>query len=693
MTRLPQIAGLAATLMLALTGRAEAQMPCPAEPMVEATLIADHETVMPGQTFSAGLRLVMPEGWHTYWRNPGDSGEATQIVWDLPDSVSAGEFTWPAPEVFPFGPLANYGYAWDVVLPVELTVSDNARPGPLPISGEARWLVCEEICVPECAQVSAFLEVGEEAVPDRRGAGLISRALEQAPRSDETIEAAIERAGDEVIVTVSGLDPAEIRNAGYFPYSPMVLDHAAEQTVTTEAGGLAIRTAASGRGNGNESGEGIIAFETREDGRWVHRAVEIDPRRGQLFEVEGVVASAAAPVSVGGLAWALVLALLGGLILNLMPCVFPVLSIKALGFVQRAHGHEAELRRHGLVFLAGVLTAFVGLALVLAFVKAAGGTVGWGFQLQSPLIVAILALVMLAIGLNLLGVFEVGTSLMGLGGKWADAEGDAGAFMTGLLAVVVAAPCIGPFAAGALGLALAQPGYFIVAVSAAMGLGLALPYLILSFFPSLLRFLPKPGAWMVRFKQFLAFPMMGAAVWLVWVLSFQAGSAGVLFVLIAALSLGFILWALKSSGALGKVAAVIGALALAGSLVAVSQADAPSIEQRAEAWSPARVAELRAEGRPIFVEFTAAWCVSCQVNKQVTLNSSAVREAFERTGVVELVADWTNHDDSIAREIRSHGAAGVPLYVVYPADGGEPVVLPPVITSDMIVEALESAAG
>lgn len=691
MTRLPQIAGLAATVMLALTGQAEAQMPCPAEPMVEASLIADHEAVVPGQTFTAGLRLVMPEGWHTYWRNPGDSGEATQIVWELPDTVSAGEFTWPAPEVFPFGPLANYGYAWDVVLPVELTVSENARPGPLPISGEARWLVCEEICVPECAQVSAFIEVGDEAVLDRRGAGLISRALEQAPQADEAVDAAIERAGDEVIITVTGLDPAEIRNAGYFPYSPMVLDHAAEQTVTTETGGLAIRTAASGRGTGNESGEGIIAFETRVDGRWVHRAVEIDPRRGQLFEVAGVAAPA--PVSVGGLAWALVLALLGGLILNLMPCVFPVLSIKALGFVQRAHGHEAELRRHGLVFLAGVMTAFVGLALVLAFVKAAGGTVGWGFQLQSPLIVAILALVMLAIGLNLLGVFEVGTSLMGLGGKWADAEGDAGAFMTGLLAVVVAAPCIGPFAAGALGLALAQPGYFIVAVSAAMGLGLALPYLILSFFPSLLRFLPKPGAWMVRFKQFLAFPMMGAAVWLVWVLSFQAGSAGVLFVLIAALSLGFIVWALKSPGLFGKVAAVAGALALAASLTAVSQAAAPSIEQRAEAWSPARVAELRAEGTPIFVEFTAAWCVSCQVNKQVTLNSGAVREAFDRTGVVELVADWTNHDDTIAREIRSHGAAGVPLYVVYPANGGEPVVLPPVITSDMIVEALESAAG
>ncbi|MEN0652772.1 MULTISPECIES: protein-disulfide reductase DsbD family protein [Hyphobacterium] len=691
MTRLPEIAGLAAGLLLAFTGRAEAQMPCPADPMVEASLIADHQSVVPGQTFTAGLRLVMPEGWHTYWRNPGDSGEATQIVWDLPESVSAGAFTWPAPEVFPFGPLANYGYAWDVVLPVELTVAEDARPGPLLISGEARWLVCEDICVPECAQVSAFLEIGDEAAPDRRGAGLIARALEQSPQADETVEAALERAGDEVIVTLTGLDTDAIRNARYFPYSAMVLDHAAAQTVSTEAGGIAIRTAVSGRGTGNENGEGIIAFETRVDGRWVQRAVEIDPRRGQLFEVEGVVA--AAPVSLGGLAWSLVLAVLGGLILNLMPCVFPVLSIKALGFVQRAHGHEAELRRHGLIFLAGVLSAFVGLALVLAFVKAAGGTVGWGFQLQSPLIVAILALVMLAIGLNLLGVFEIGTSLQGLGGKWASAEGDAGAFMTGLLAVVVAAPCIGPFAAGALGLALAQPGYFIVAVSAAMGLGLALPYLILSFFPSLLRFLPKPGAWMIRFKQFLAFPMMGAAVWLVWVLSFQAGSAGVLFVLIAALSFGFIVWALKESGVLGKVAAVFGALALIGSLAAVTQADVPSIEQRAQAWSPARVAELRAEGTPIFVEFTAAWCVSCQVNKQVTLNSGAVRQAFERTGVVELVADWTNHDDAIAREIRSHGAAGVPLYVVYPADGGEPVVLPPVISPDMIVEALETAAG
>ena len=693
MTSLARIAGLLLGLSF-VPGIAAAQMPCPAEPMVEATLIADHTTVRPGDTFNAGLRLVMPDGWHTYWRNPGDSGEATQIEWALPDGVTAGEIVWPAPEVFPFGPLANYGYAWDVVLPVELTVSDDVRPGPLPIRATARWLVCEEICVPECAEVSLFLETGDTAEPDRRGAGLITRALEQSPQHNDAIDTALDIAGDTALLTIAGLDGETVRALRYFPYSAFVLDHAADQRVQIDGNQISIQTPVSGRNNTDPDGDGVLAFETRVDGRWVRRSIEIEPRTGQLFEVAGVVMPAhAAPISLGGMAWALFLALIGGLILNLMPCVFPVLSIKALGFVQRAHGHEGELRRHGLVFLAGVLTAFVGLALVLAMVKAAGGTVGWGFQLQSPLIVAILALVMLAIGLNLLGVFEVGTSLQGLGGKWADAEGDAGAFLTGLLAVVVAAPCIGPFAAGALGLALAQPGYFIVAVSAAMGLGLALPYLILSFFPSLLRFLPKPGAWMVRFKQFLAFPMMAAAIWLVWVLSFQAGPAGVLFVLIAGLSFAFIVWALRGAGWTGRIAAAVGALALIASLAAVTQAHAPSAEATAESWSPERVAELRAEGQPVFVEFTAAWCVSCQVNKQVTLNSRSVREAFDRTGTVELVADWTNHDDTIARAIRGHGAAGVPLYVVYPADGGEPIVLPPVISPVMLVDALEAAAG
>ncbi|MAL09883.1 MAG: hypothetical protein CMF74_09485 [Maricaulis sp.] len=693
MTFLTRLAGLVAGLIVSMPGVAAAQMACPADPLVEASLVADHETVVPGETFRAGLRLVMPEGWHTYWRNAGDSGEATRIEWELPDGVTAGEIEWPAPEVFPFGPLANYGYAWDVLLPVSFDVSPDVRRGPLPISATAYWLVCEEICIPECGEVSVFLEAGPEAIPDRRGAGLIARALEQTPQPVDGLETAIERAGETLLLTVSGLDPESVRNLGYFPYSAMVVDHAAEQTVSTEEGGLAVLTRVAGRGPGNTSGEGILAYETRVDGRWVRRATEINPRPGQLFAVANVALPSAEPISFTGMIWALFLALIGGLILNLMPCVFPVLSIKALGFVERAHGHEAELRRHGLVFLAGVLTAFVGLALVLAAAKAAGGSVGWGFQLQSPLIVALLALVMLAIGLNLLGVFEVGTSIQGLGGRWANAEGDAGAFATGLLAVVVAAPCIGPFAAGALGLALAQPGYFIVAVSAAMGLGLALPYLILSFFPSLLRYLPRPGAWMIRFKQFLAFPMMGAAIWLVWVLSFQAGSAGVLFVLTAGLAMGFVIWALQSGGWTGRIAAALGALVLAGSLVAVAQANAPSAASSAESWSPERVAELRTEGRPIFVEFTAAWCVSCQVNKQVTLNSQAVRDAFERTGTVELVADWTNHDDTIARAIRGHGAAGVPLYVIYPADGGDAVVLPPVITSGMLVEALEAAAG
>jgi len=319
--------------------------------------------------------------------------------------------------------------------------------------------------------------------------------------------------------------------------------------------------------------------------------------------------------------------------------------------------------------------------------KAIGDPIGWGFQLQNPVAVSVLALVMFAIGLNLVGLFEVGTSLQGAGGKWADMGGDAGAFMTGLLAVVVAAPCIGPFAAGALGLAFSQPGILLVLVSLMLGIGLALPYLILSFYPALLKWLPKPGPWMVRFKQFLAFPMFGAAVWLVWVLSIQGGSQGLIMLLAAFVALGFVIWALKFPVLLGRIGAAAGSILLVVALVGISRGQA-SAEYAGEPWSQDRVDMLVAEGRPVFIDFTAAWCVSCQFNKQMTLASPRVAEAFEDNDVVVLIADWTNRDDRIAEAIRGYGAAGIPLYVYYAPGASEPVILPPLLSVDLVVDTV-----
>lgn len=665
--------------------------------MVTAALVSDHDTVTPGQSFYVGLQLEIPDGWHTYWRNSGDSGEPTRIDWTLPAGFAAGDIIWPAPDTFPFGPLTNYGYAYEVVHPVEITASADAAPGFHTLYASVTWLVCEEICIPESAELEAYITVGPAAETNRIGTALINRALDQSPQAATGISAGISEDQFGFLLTLQGElpDGDSIRDAYFYPFDGDLLNHSAEQEFVATADGLAFRLSPATSRSSIQSSAGALTFDARIDGRWIRQAIEIAPAPGQtLFRPDetAFVSTTPVPFVLGTFLLSLVLAFLGGLILNLMPCVFPVLSIKALGFVERAHSEPGVLKRHGLVFLVGVLTTFVGLAVMLVALKALGQPIGWGFQLQSPIMVSLLALLFAGIGLNLLGAFEIGTSLQSVGGKWANLDGDAGAFMTGLLAVVVAAPCIGPFAAGALSIALVQPAPVMIAVSAMMGLGLAAPYVALSFFPALLRYLPKPGVWMDRFKQFLAFPMFGAAVWLVWVASIQTGSAGLLWLLGAILLLGFLVWTLRIDGRLARLTTFTAAALIAFAVYSVSQSTRTT-DLTAEAWSPQRVAALRAENRAIFIDFTAAWCVTCQFNKQTTLANSRVQQAFEDHNVEFLVADWTNRDDTIANAIRGYGAAGVPLYVVYPADGGEAVILPAILSNDLVIEALENAAG
>lgn len=659
--------------------------------MVDARLVADHVTVEPGTTFFAGLHMQIEPGWHTYWRNPGDSGEPTEIDWDLPEGVTAGEIIWPAPTAYTFGHLMNYGYGGEVVLVVPITVADSFDERFLPLRASASWLVCEEVCIPESAELDLFLSVNESSAADNAGSALIEAALDRVPEESD-LSAGMARRSQSLLLTVA--DPAsgaDVRNPAFFPYSDTVINHAADQRAYLGPGGIALKLepAQESRSGLTWAPRGVLTFEARTEAGWQTRAIVITPEPGrQVIEVPSdAFMGAAVPVTISGLAVTLVLSLLGGLVLNLMPCVFPVLSIKALGFVERAHSAPGELRRHGLLFLCGVLTTFLALAGILLLFKAIGDPIGWGFQLQNPVAVSVLALVMFAIGLNLVGLFEVGTSLQGAGGKWADMGGDAGAFMTGLLAVVVAAPCIGPFAAGALGLAFSQPGIVLVLVSLMLGIGLALPYLILSFYPALLKWLPKPGPWMVRFKQFLAFPMFGAAVWLVWVLSIQGGSQGLIMLLAAFVALGFVIWALKFPVLLGRIGAAAGSILLVVALVGISRGQA-SAEYAGEPWSQDRVDMLVAEGRPVFIDFTAAWCVSCQFNKQMTLASPRVAEAFEDNDVVVLIADWTNRDDRIAEAIRGYGAAGIPLYVYYAPGASEPVILPPLLSVDLVVDTV-----
>ena len=392
---------------------------------------------------------------------------------------------------------------------------------------------------------------------------------------------------------------------------------------------------------------------------------------------------------------AIIGALIGGLILNLMPCVFPVISIKALSIAKSAHGERAAIKREAWLYTAGVIATFLLLTLILLGLKAGGSEIGWGFQLQSPKVVAFLALLLFVIGLNLLGTFEFGSGLQNTGASLTQKSGAAGSFFTGALAVIVATPCTAPMMAGAVGYALAAPAIVTLAVFMALAIGFALPFLLIAYVPGLLAKLPKPGPWMARFKEILAFPMFAAAIWLVWVLSLQAGEDGVLAVLSAMLAAALAIWLLKRSTGFAKalgILSILAAIALPLTLSANTNVKADAAAKLdAQVWSQARVDALIAEGRPVFVDFTAAWCVTCKVNEKTVLYKAKTQKLFEETNTAFLVADWTNKDDVIAAELAKYGRAGVPLYLVYSPQSQNsvsPAILPQILTYNVIKDAL-----
>ena len=670
------------------------------EAIIEAELVSDVAQARPGEDFHIGVHQIMPEGWHTYWRNPGDNGLPIEIDWTAPDGVEIGEIAWPAPIELPLtDDIMDYGYKEEVTLPMPVRLDAGYEGDSLTLIADATWLVCEDICIPEERRLELTLAVGDEAIRDEAGYWYIRAALDTVPMPDPAIAAELGQVSDQIVLALSGGDfdqPEDaVRELVFYPFKAGLIRHASSQERRTVDGRtvLVIGSGYAADERVQSSRGGVLSYEVNEGGRWQSRMVEIEPALlVDDMTLDDTVADVTMPVNYIVI---LLLALGGGLILNLMPCVFPILSIKVLKFVQVAHADAGKVREQGLFFLAGVLASFVGLAAILVGLREFGLPVGWGFQLQLPVVVAALAVLLFAIGLNLLGVFEVGTRLMGLGSGLADTPGARGAFFTGVLAVVVAAPCVGPLAAGALGLALTQPAFVVILVSAAMGLGLALPFVALCFAPGLLKLMPKPGAWMVTFRQFLAFPMFASALWLVWVLSIQSGSSGVLLVGGALVALSFGVWALGQSGPVWKA---IGSLGLIAALVSTGwvarlpdTASTASVSVTEETWSPARVAELRAEGRAVFVDVTAAWCVTCQVNKVRVLNQADVQAAFDTYDVAFLRADWTNRNETIAQLIRDHGQAGVPLYLLYPVGGGQAQVLPTVLTRDGVIAALDRA--
>jgi len=704
---MPRIGGILVAMLLAaaalgFTAPASAQVTA-SSPHAEGTILLERSAATPGDTFLGALRLKMADGWHVYWINPGDSGLPPTATWASSPEVTAGEFKFPTPHAIPLATLMNYGYEDEVILPFEVKIAPEAAIGSrLTLGAKFEYLICADICIPEDVTLSISLPVAATPSADAAASSEIAETLPTIPVA-LTGQAVVERSGDTLRIGVVddslASAVASAKWIRFFPYGADIL-HAAPQAVRTGLDGVSVELKANTMfaKPGEQDLGGIIGIETA-DGKlrgWEARATPgIVPASVGTVAFAAAAAAAETPaLPIDQLLVVLGFAFLGGLVLNLMPCVLPVLTIKAASLVNHAHNPK-EARAHGVAYLAGVVVCFAAIGAILVALKAAGDTsAGLGFQLQYSWVVALFALVMFAVGLNMLGVFEMGASLMNVGGGLADRGGTSGAFFTGLLAAFVGAPCVGPFMAGAVGAAMVQPAPIVMLLFVTMGLGLAAPFLILSFTPALAKVLPKPGKWMITFKQVLAFPMFATALWLLWVLAAQAGTDGVMLALAGAIVLAFGIWLGGKIGAkaVGRVAA--GLVIVGGFMLAPIAMNLPRAEAKvaAQDWSVEQVTQLQSEGRVIFVDFTAKWCVTCQVNKGA-MYDPAVQQTFADLEVVFLEADWTNKDSVIAEELKRHGAGGVPLYLVYPAGGGPPKKFDGLLTPAMIQQAVREAAG
>ncbi len=669
------------------------------EKHVEAELIAATDAIVPGQPLIVGLRLKHANEWHTYWQVPGDSGLPTQIKWQLPAGFNASAIAWPHPKRLPVGPLMNFGYEGETLLLTTLQVPADLPVGtPVTLNAKALWLECNDVCIPGDAQVKLTLPVKPQATPSSTAA-LFKATQARVPGSALTATASID--ANRIRLALAPPAGKTLDRFEFFPLEEGRIEAAAPQILKSEGGQSVIYlTAAKPIAADFKALKGVVvanggpAFANG----WTH--VVQAPLSTASGAAAGATGAAGGSGSSMSLWAALGTALLGGLILNLMPCVFPVLSLKLIGLAQH-RTHSGPMAAHGVAFAVGVVLSFVLLAALLIGLQQAGSALGWGFQLQTPWVVAALTVLFFAIGLNLLGVFEMtmGTGVANLraADNLASKSDWRGSFGTGVLAVIVASPCTAPFMGAALGYAITQPAVIALSVFAALGVGMAAPYVLLTLFPSLLAKLPRPGRWMEMFKQFMAFPMFATCVWLLWVLAQQVDAGGIALALGVLVAVGFTLWALGLSQRGARVfrwVAVGGGMlaALTFAPIATSEALAPGTRSTADAgwieYSPEKLAQLRGEGKAVFVDFTAAWCVTCQLNKRMALRTDGVKSRFASANVVLMRADWTNRDEKITQALAQFGRNGVPLYVVYDRKG-EASVLPELLTEGIVLTALD----
>lgn len=650
---------------------------------VAVRLVPERLSAAPGETVTVAVEQKIAPGWHTYWSNPGEAGFATAVRWSLPQGWKAGPIQWPFPKREPVGPLMDYGYEGTVWLLVDLTVPKTAAIGSkAEISAHVLWLACREVCVPEEATVQTTLFVDTAGAADD---GLVADHFTWAHDSipaESPWPVAYARTPDRLKLFVAApvlTGVSQPRDAHFFPARAGLIVDSAPQKLVFVPGGFVVEMVPNPDFKAGKALDGVLVLHSP-DKAYKSLAVSAHP---------GDVPGAGPGL---GLPLALIFAFLGGLILNVMPCVLPVLAMKALSIAKQSQTGYAAARAQALAYCLGAILSFVLLGLILAALRAGGDAVGWGFQLQQPPVVAGLGLLLLAVGLNLSGVFEVGT--IGVGDRLTHKAGLAGAFFTGVLAVAVAAPCTAPLMAPAIGFGLTQAPAVTIGVFAALGCGFVLPFFAIGLMPRLHALLPKPGVWMVTLKHWLAVPMYAAAAWLIWVLSRQIDRGQVLLALAGFAATGAGLWLYgrtrRTEGGRRHLATALSVVAVLAAVAtaATLRPAAPVRETSAERYTPDRLADLRRQNRPVFVDVNAAWCISCIVNEQAAIDRPAVRRAFAEKGIVLLKADWTRRDPEITLLLESHYRSGVPLYLYYPKGSGEPKILPQILTEAVVLKAI-----
>ena len=628
-------------------------------------IISESYSAQEGDTLLIGLNFKLEPGWHTYWKNPGDAGGAAEVIWNLPKNVMSSEILWPGPEMIPVEPLMTYGYEDEVTLLTELKIGEEAE-FPLKIEGKVTWYTCKEICIPQEGTVSLLLNKGEKLKSNFHKDLLITK--DQLPL--ETIYPyRVSKLDGRIILEIELEKVQEIKKVNFFPNEYGLIDYAAGQSLEQNNNSLSLILIPSMIEQNIEIFSGVLEVIKKESIDYY----EIDLPLNNEDQINQASIS---------ILTALLFAFLGGIILNIMPCVFPILSIKILSFINHSHGSKTKLFQHGLVFSTGVLITFISIGVLLLILKSGGEYIGWGFQLQSPIIVSLLMYLFIAIGVIFISDINLGSRLAAIGNFSSDRTDLSGSFLTGVLAVIVASPCTAPFMGSALGLALLQPGMHSIFIFIALGIGFSLPYLVLTINPKLLQKLPKPGQWMQTLKQFMAFPMWASAIWLAWILSSQVGNNELMLAIFGSLLIAASLWTLDKSKLLAVVFLIV-------SFVFVPTTySASQPPQEDTTYSSIKLEELRNQNVPVFVNFTADWCITCKVNESVALNQSSVKELIDKKGIVYLKADWTRKDEIIAQELYKYGRTGVPLYLLFPS-GQKPIILPELLTEDLLLNYLE----